>query len=108
MTSIISRLDITQIFCDADDFCTYFERYWQAQPELPAISGERRSSSRMRLSEIMTIVIAFHGSGFRTFKDFYTLCVLPALARSFSQFGQLSSLCSTHAMVFDAFMLFLA
>ena len=26
----------------------------------------------MSISEIMTIVIAFHGSGFRTFKDFYT------------------------------------
>jgi hypothetical protein len=26
--------------------------------------GERRSQSRMRLSEVMTIAIAFHGSGF--------------------------------------------
>jgi hypothetical protein len=31
--------------------------------------------SRMSLSEVMTIVIASHGSGFRTFKDFYTLQV---------------------------------
>ena len=27
--------------------------------------------------EVMTIVIAFHGSGFRTFKEFYTLQILP-------------------------------
>jgi hypothetical protein len=31
----------------------------------------------MSLSEVMTIVIAFHGSGYRTFKEFYTLQVRP-------------------------------
>jgi hypothetical protein len=31
----------------------------------------------------MTIVIAFHGSGFLTFKDFYTLQVLPHWRRAF-------------------------
>ena len=35
------------------------------------------------LSEVMTIVIAFHGSGYRTFKDFYTLQVLPGWHRAF-------------------------
>lgn len=39
--------------------------------------GERRSHARLSLSEVMTIAVAFHGSGFRTFKEFYTLCVLP-------------------------------
>jgi hypothetical protein len=29
------------------------------------------------LCEVITILIAFHGSGARTFKDFYTLTVLP-------------------------------
>jgi hypothetical protein len=28
--------------------------------------------SRMSLSEVMTIAIAFNSSGFRTFKEFYT------------------------------------
>lgn len=37
----------------------------------------------MSLSEVMTIVIAFHGSGFRTFKDFYTLCVSPHWRNAF-------------------------
>ena len=45
--------------------------------------GERRCRSRMGLSEIMTIVIAFHGSGFRTFKEFYTLQVLPYWGKAF-------------------------
>jgi hypothetical protein len=44
---------------------------------------EKRCRSRMSLSEIMTIVIAFHGSGFRTFKEFYTLQVLPHWKKAF-------------------------
>jgi hypothetical protein len=77
MDTIVSRLDVTQIFCEVDDFYQSFEQMWQQQPQLPLRLGERRSQSRMRLSEVMTIAIAFHGSGFRTFKAFYTLCVLP-------------------------------
>ena len=77
MTNIVSRLDITRIFCEVDDFCQTFESHWQQQPQLPSMLGERPGRSRMSLSEIITIAIAFHGSGFRTFKEFYTLCVQP-------------------------------
>ena len=80
---IVSHLEITQIFCEVDDFCQQFEQLWQQQSQLPSMPGERRSRSRLCLSEVMTIVIAFHGSGFRTFKDFYTLQVLPHWRRAF-------------------------
>lgn len=83
MDKIVSRLDVTQIFCDVDDFCQQFERHCQQYPQLPSILREKRSRSRMSLSEVMTIVIAFHGSGFRTFKDFYTLCVVPHWHKAF-------------------------
>lgn len=83
MDTIVSRLDITQIFCEVDDFCQRFERMWQQQPQLPSMLGERRSCSRLKLSEVMTIAIAFHGSGFRSFKEFYTLCVLPHWRNAF-------------------------
>ncbi len=83
MDTLVSRLDITRIFCELDDFCWQFEHYWQYQVQLPSMSGERRSQSRLSLSEVMTIVVAFHGSGFRTFKAFYTLCVLPHWRRAF-------------------------
>lgn len=65
-----SRLDITQIFCDLDDFCLQWSKLWQRQKQLPSLPNEKRCRSRMSLSEIMTIVIAFHGSDFRTFKGF--------------------------------------
>lgn len=77
MNPIVSRLDVTAIFCDVDNFCQQYERVWAQQPQLPAIPGQNSRRSRLSVSEVMTLVIAFHGSGMRTFKDFYTLTVLP-------------------------------
>jgi len=37
----------------------------------------------MHLSEVMTIAIAFHGSGYKTFKEFYTLHVLQSWRGAF-------------------------
>lgn len=76
MDTMVSHLDITQIFCEVDDFCSQIEQLWGQQPQLPSFPGQRHRQSRMQMSEVMTIAIAFHGSGFRTFKDFYTLQVL--------------------------------
>jgi hypothetical protein len=70
MDTIASHLDVTQIFCDVDDFYPTFEQLWQQHPQLSSMQGERRSRSRLCLSEVMTIVIAFHGYSYRTFKDF--------------------------------------
>ena len=83
MDTIVSHLDVTQIFCEVDDFCQRFEALMQPQFQLPAVIGEKQSRSRLHRCEIMTIVIAFHGSGFRTFKEFYTLQVLPHWRRAF-------------------------
>lgn len=69
MTDIVSRLDIPQIFCEVDDFYQTFERHWLSIP--------------LSLSEVMTIVIAFHGSGYRTFKEFYMRQVLPGWRQAF-------------------------
>ncbi len=85
MESIVSHLDVVQIFCDVDDFCQQFERLWAQQSHLPSMQGEKRSRSRLCVSEVMTILIAFHGSGARTFKDFYTLTVLPYWRKAFPQ-----------------------
>ena len=83
MCTIVSRLDIVQIFCDGDDFCKQWENLWQQVPQLPSTKGERRSTSRMHLSEVMTIANAFHGSGYKTFKEFYTLHVLQSWRGAF-------------------------
>lgn len=53
-----------------DDFCQVFEPLLE-QILLAEVSGQPQQKTRMTLSKIMTILIGFHGSGYRTFKDFY-------------------------------------
>ncbi len=36
-----SRLDLTEIFCDVDDFYQNFERYCLSIPQLTALAGEQ-------------------------------------------------------------------
>ena len=76
MSIILSRLDLAEIFCDVDDFYQVWERFGTALPQLPPDGEMKRSNSKLSISEVMTIVIAFHGSGFGTFKEFYTREVL--------------------------------
>jgi len=63
-------VDIVALFCDLDDFYQAFAPTWQ-QHLLPAPGRRRRRPSRLSPSEIMTLVIAFHDSDYRTFKHFY-------------------------------------
>lgn len=66
---------IVEIFCEADDFCKeYFKEI--KNNILPNPNRKRHRKARMHLSEIMTIVILFHLSHYRTFKDFYHECVI--------------------------------
>ena len=62
--------NIEELFCDVDDFCQTCLPHWHRQL---ITTGQRRRqrASRMVLSEIMTILIAFHQSNYRTFKWFY-------------------------------------
>lgn len=82
---IKSRLDISQLFWEVDDFCQSFEAHCSQQLQLGSGGKPSFYRSRLSLSEVMTIVIAFHGSGSRTFKDFYTLQVLPYWRKAFPQ-----------------------
>jgi hypothetical protein len=63
-------MDIVALFCDLDDFYQAFAPTWQ-QRLLPAPGRHRRRPSRLSSSEIMTLMIAFHDSDYRTFKHFY-------------------------------------
>jgi hypothetical protein len=77
MSLSLARLDLTQIFCDVDDFYREFEQFCERTiPRLPCDGQPKGYQSRLSVSEVMTIVIAFHGSGYRTFKDFYQQTVL--------------------------------
>ena len=74
---------IVEIFCEIDDFCKQFFQK-QAINILPNPKRKRRIQCRMCISEIMTIVVLFHLSYYRTFKDFYHECVIRYLRSYFS------------------------
>ena len=58
------------IFCDTDDFCKAYEEY--CRNKLLMDKEEVIPRTRMSLSEIMTILIMYQLSGYKTFKWYYT------------------------------------
>jgi hypothetical protein len=64
-------MSILELYCSVDTFWQQFAPWWERQV-LEAGVGRRRRASRLSPSEIMTIVILFQQSGYRTFKAFYT------------------------------------
>lgn len=58
------------IFCEIDDFCRIFEPKFNQQL-LSDGDRQRIKPSRMSRSEVMTILVLFHRSGFRNLKKFY-------------------------------------
>jgi hypothetical protein len=63
-------MSLLELFCDVDDFC---QTFWQEQPkQLVSQTGQRLRQSQLSESEMMTIMIHFHQSAYRDFKDYYT------------------------------------
>jgi hypothetical protein len=63
-------MSLLELFCHVDDFCKQVEPAWEAQ-RLADGSGRRRRAGQMSSSEVMTILIHFHQSHYRTFKAYY-------------------------------------
>ena len=64
----MSNLD--ELFCHVDDWVQTFEPLFQKQL-LSSGVGKRIRAKSLCLSEIMTILIAFHQNSYRNFKHFY-------------------------------------
>ena len=65
-------MNVTQIFCDADDFCQGFISDWEKTQLEPEEKTKTRARARsVCASEIITLVVCYHLSGYRTFKWFY-------------------------------------
>ncbi len=66
-------MNIVSLFCEIDDFFLAYEK-WMATHSLPEETPPPETRGRRRSlhpSEVMTILIAFHQSGYQTFKHFY-------------------------------------
>lgn len=66
---MINRDKIMEIFVSIDDFCLEFEPL--LNKKLLGKAKIRNKPCNLSMSEVMTIQVLFHHSGFRTFKDFY-------------------------------------
>jgi hypothetical protein len=75
-------MNILPIFCDVDDFCLLFEPRWH-QRLLQSGAARRNKHSALALSEVMTILILFHTSGYRDLKTFYMQYVQKHLGGAF-------------------------
>lgn len=65
---------LTVIFCEVDDFCKSLEKLTKQieQSESVIKKGRKRM---LTTSDILTIIIYFHHSHYRTFKDYYNICI---------------------------------
>jgi hypothetical protein len=69
------------LFCDVDDFWLGFEPQWKASRL--AAGQQRERAGQLCPSEVMTILIHFHQSHYRTFKAYYTEYVQVHLSGEF-------------------------
>lgn len=75
-------MHLTKIFYEVDEFCKQFEKQF-ARKLLTDGQEKRNREFRLSLSEIMTITIFYHDSGYKTFKDYYEKQVLTHMTRDF-------------------------
>ena len=73
---------LLNLFYDIDNFCKAFIRFWQKFLIKQGLT-KRVKPSGLCMSEIMTIVVNFHLSGYRTFKDYYIKHVCKHLNKEF-------------------------
>ncbi len=78
-----TEMDITTLFCDIDDFCQDFEP--KLKERLLCDGNRKRFKKGLTLSEVMTIIVEFHRSNYRTFKHYYTKHICVYLNRAFPQ-----------------------
>ncbi|GLV53235.1 transposase [Dictyobacter sp. S3.2.2.5] len=74
-------MSLLELFCDVDDFMLTFTPQWE-NSQMQA--GKRRKrAGHLCPSEVMTILIHFHQSHYRTFKAYYTEHVQVHLTKEF-------------------------
>ena len=102
---MINTDKVTEIFVSIDDFCKEFEP--SLNKKLIGKAKIRNKPCRLSMSEIMTIQVLFHHSGFRTFKDFYLgyVCVhMRDLFPNTVSYNRMTELCSDSMLHLFAYL----
>lgn len=73
---------LTRLFCDVDNFCKAFIPQWE---KTLIETGERKRKKErcISASEIITLIVYYHQSGYETFKWFYQRYLLKHLVKAF-------------------------
>ncbi len=66
---------LVETFCEFDDFCKSVQPQWEATLVTDGETPDRKHGPEGGLcdSEIMTLLVLYHGSRFKNFKTFYNL-----------------------------------
>jgi hypothetical protein len=75
-------MSLTRLFCDADDFCQWFIAEWE-KTLIEDGSKKRNRKRSLSQSEIITIIVYYHQSGYKTFKWFYEKYVCKRMQQEF-------------------------
>ena len=97
---------IEEIFCEIDDFCKDFFPHFE-RGLVPEAQCKRRRALRMSASEIMTIIILFHLSHYRDFKNFYLDCIIRRMSACFPKLLSYNRFTEIQARVFPALCAFM-
>src|SRR3954463_14701570 len=62
---------IVEVFCEVDDFCKAFVPQWEASLLGPGGPAPRGPQPGLSTSEIITLLLVLHSSGFKYLKSFY-------------------------------------
>jgi hypothetical protein len=74
-------MSLLELFCDVDDFLLRIEPHWRANQV--QVGKQRERKGQLCPSEVITILISFHQSHYRTFKAYYTEYVQVHLVSEF-------------------------
>lgn len=69
---LITDDKITEIFFMTDEFCHFFDTMMEKYTIKDPGKRSYHRDGKMTKTEVMTIMIIFHASGYRCFKHFYT------------------------------------
>ncbi len=103
---MISDFKITEFFCLIDDFCIEINQVIDKNALTTDSKTVRRRKPKLSQSEIITIMVLFHYSGYRCFKHFYIEYVCKHLSKefpdlvSYNRFVELKKRCSVPMILF--------
>lgn len=100
-------MDLTELFCHVDDFCENNNYHPLKIENCGQPKRGRPRQSRLSISEIMTICIHYHHSGYKNFKTYYLQNVFKNLKGFFSRlvsYNRFVELMSSVAQPLTAFL----